>query len=433
MRNRQIRMGQKFLFEVMEALGYSPDKDGICFGIAMMGLQAILTQEVHVLDARLETSSYAPIKALCTNPNPDLLAFFDGVTLYQNPLEFSHLLIKNKNKHRQMTLPAQSLLQPSKLSSMVKINAFSGLYSQTELTDYFKSLHPYIETETRPFAILLTSVHHAITLGFDHTLDSWILIDANQLPYRYFKVGQEALLAQLISPDSTDTNFIGLTSIVYCAKADVEFFQKQINEWKNVALTNTLNVTREKANQLDIHGTNWLYIAIENDEPNTVQALMQFIQSAFVKQEYEEPLYLAAKMRKCQALAAMLKIGINPNCLSHERNSQTALHLAIRAKDLFLVELLTAFTTIDLTVKDSCGYTPLELARKKFLPDNIMITHLIEYEKQLAALEKPPTAKRKKMHEEISDELYQHPMLFNDNKENRINMASDPSCSVKPK
>ena len=97
MRNRQIRMGQTFLFEVMEALGYSPGKDGICFGIAMMGLQAILTNEIHALDARLEACSHAPINKLCTNPSPDLLAFFDGVTLYQDPKKFSHLILNNNN------------------------------------------------------------------------------------------------------------------------------------------------------------------------------------------------------------------------------------------------------------------------------------------------------------------------------------------------
>lgn len=433
MRNRQIRMGQTFLFEVMEALGYSPGKDGICFGIAIMGLQAILTNEIHALDARLEACSHAPINKLCTNPSPDLLAFFDGVTLYQDPKKFSHLILNNNN-NRQMSLPAQPLLEPSKLKNMVKINTFSGLYNQTELIHYFQSLLPFIKTETRSVAILLASINHAITVGFDHTFQSWILIDANQLPYRYFEAGQEALLAQLITPQltDTDTNSVGFTSIACCAENDVKYFRKQINEWKKVALTNTLKVTREKATQLDIYGTNWLYIAIESDERDTVHAIMQFIQSAFFRQKQVEPVYLAAYMRKYQALTAILKTGANPNNLSNDNPSQTALHLAVRTEDIFLIKLLTAFKTIDLTAKDCNGDTPLELARRKFLPDHGVIIRLIEYEKQLAALESPPTAKREKKREETSDELYQALMLFNEDKENRIN-TGNLSCSVKSK
>ena len=44
--------GQAWFIERMQKLGYQADPWGVCFGVAHMGVQAILAEEVDIFDKR---------------------------------------------------------------------------------------------------------------------------------------------------------------------------------------------------------------------------------------------------------------------------------------------------------------------------------------------------------------------------------------------
>lgn len=58
------------LIKAMQKLGYCSSSKGICYGIAHMGMQAILIDELHQFNNRLQKIADIPLDKL--NEHPDL-------------------------------------------------------------------------------------------------------------------------------------------------------------------------------------------------------------------------------------------------------------------------------------------------------------------------------------------------------------------------
>jgi hypothetical protein len=256
-----------WLINLMQALGYEANEQGVCFGIASMGLQAMLASDVASFDARIQAlrnawSELSPlfnttaatekakeallnqlVKRLFNFNNKqhmdkyhspsgregwvesdhhkakqqikaDILAFFDGIQLYQSPSLYLHLAAKAS----QDVLSNSPLVMSKALEEkgkLFRIPLSVGTYTQANLESYLDSLESQIVKDaTRPFAFMICSPDHAIMLGYDpeNKDNPWCLIDANQLPPRYFSSSKEKDMAAMLY-QAFDLNRNALVSI----------------------------------------------------------------------------------------------------------------------------------------------------------------------------------------------------------------------------
>src|SRR3990167_612271 len=106
-----LPQGQEWLIECMQKLGYQADPRGVCFGVAHMGMQAILAEEVDIFDKRWkDIYSISPDnflqeieslkekrkqqKGLAIDPLLNISPFFEGIELYHQPSKYPDLFGK---------------------------------------------------------------------------------------------------------------------------------------------------------------------------------------------------------------------------------------------------------------------------------------------------------------------------------------------------
>ncbi|MGD0465125.1 MAG: hypothetical protein ABSA84_00265 [Gammaproteobacteria bacterium] len=89
--------GKPWLINCMENCGYKNVSTGICLGLAYMSIHAMLIGELGVFINRLKLINHLYHNenyALTIEQITDVLAFFDGIQLYQNPKIHSDLFKK---------------------------------------------------------------------------------------------------------------------------------------------------------------------------------------------------------------------------------------------------------------------------------------------------------------------------------------------------
>src|SRR3990167_612920 len=205
---------QRWFMNRMRWLGYGPLGDGECFGIANMAMQAFILGETESFNERL-----AQISALSENDCQDLwdkikhkkaseaeiqtwvdiLAFFNGVYLYQDP-DFLSIRKQNTAKTKEFVRPNKPIA--NKNLDPVSVLDFLNYYSEDDIDKYLNLLKENVGSV--PFSINIfcrikeedKTQAHAINVSYDPIKKSWIFTDANKLPQVEYK--SEKLLAKAI-------------------------------------------------------------------------------------------------------------------------------------------------------------------------------------------------------------------------------------------
>jgi hypothetical protein len=210
--------GQDWFLSRMKALGYSFTHEldlikGHCYGIAHMGLQAFLANDITTFNQRIAIIKSIPVAAyqndfallkqerdemlqqgLLDKANEinqkisDILAFFDGVSVLQNAFGKNYTeLFEDKypvqSGSRVMPL-VRSLVLDDIDNSPLRIQSVSGAYNRKELIQYITLLKENLGMNS--FSLVFMSSQHEINLNYDHTNQQWQLIDANQLPAQIY-------------------------------------------------------------------------------------------------------------------------------------------------------------------------------------------------------------------------------------------------------
>src|SRR5437899_1539038 len=103
-------MSQNWLIDRMQLAGYKFSKEGLCFGLAHMGMQAFLTHDLATFDQHLKHINEIPLNKFVdifdylkekqiVDPDTrmlDILPFLDGINLYQSPDLYPHLFDKGQ-------------------------------------------------------------------------------------------------------------------------------------------------------------------------------------------------------------------------------------------------------------------------------------------------------------------------------------------------
>lgn len=232
------------LVREMQKMGYNIDSQGVCFGLSEVAKQAHLIdsantsgisqiqgmaafearlqllakiesielllylldgvkkQEKHISDLSItqkaiwaldkeysQNGRTLPLPLKVDELRADLMAFFDSIYLYQSPYNKNELFDAATHLG-QSQAPAKYLVTPSVLEKdpPQEIASFPGAYNlksdRLTMQKYLQGLHGLFGWHS--FTLDISNAGHRIQLNYDHHHNQWCLIDANQLPPKYF-------------------------------------------------------------------------------------------------------------------------------------------------------------------------------------------------------------------------------------------------------
>lgn len=318
--SRTIHKGQEWLIKTFEKLGYSCPSAGVCFGLALMGIQALLLNDLGTFDERLLLLSLGEMTS-------DIGAFAEGVLMHQQPEVYASWF-EAAEVLTQSALLSFSLMKSEKLSEagLAMFSPFTGVYSLGELVDYFSSLKKAIN-QTReasgrktehPFSIVLRSHEHAITVAFDPNKDKWILINANYDDGRSQEFSNEKDLAravhkslQLNRDTRSSKNNIVISSQIFTTSRNQKTTNHIYNAWKETGRFRKIHmVTSEKAqaSTSNYDHASWLLLATMTKDQKLVKALLD--KGANPNQATKDtgtfPLLLAAENNDAKSLSHLI-------------------------------------------------------------------------------------------------------------------------------
>lgn len=234
LRERPAMRSQYFYMARMQATGYDINMIGMCFGLSHMAMQAFLADDMKTFNERLQAIYTTPVEDFkndfqslrekqkqllaegkkndaneITKKIVDMLAFFDGIALYNDTDNLKYRSIfKDEDgvflfddrfidEEQKDVLPQDSekvmpLVLPLKLEDEGKAPAEIGpvsgrSYSKLLLRDQLSQFQSKLGTHT--FSLILSAEMyatngggHSINLNYDCTTKQWLLIDPNFLP-----------------------------------------------------------------------------------------------------------------------------------------------------------------------------------------------------------------------------------------------------------
>lgn len=334
---------QSWLTERSRKAGYRSDNEGLCAGVAHMGKQAILADDMGMFDRRCFKLFDTPISTINKNTFDLTVApFFEGVELYAQPHEYSELFGNNLTQQDsdyicQFTTPTSLEHNPITL-----VDTHIGAYNTEELNLYFTSLHDALRKNkiNSPVALVLNNSCHYVTVGYFPDTDRWTLINANQLPSQYFNNPNE--LAQEIIPAFMDKEISIFSTRIYALASYQLELSNAICNWKAADDYKAIyTITSARISRTDSTNTSLIY--------------------------------MAAKYGDTELLELLIRANSDINAANDK--GLTPLHIAANFGHLKCVELLISHGADMYAITNDGGHTPLTLARYNHKND---ITNYLE-------------------------------------------------------
>lgn len=363
--NRSAKnMHHNLLIKKMKPLGYPPNEEGVCFGVAHMGMQAILSHDLHTFDERIKfllsidkqeigpkidaanqkrlelihqaksakisesnvenyiNDKLTPEERLLIDIHP----FCEGIELYQSLRKYQHLFEIKVNPEREQSANISSTCANSKKidleGGLVQLKNFSGVYNKQELVIYLHSLANAYKTikplGQPPLALILASSNHTVTIGYIE--NKWALIEVNNLPTHYF-LSEEALADKILLALSKN-EFASFSTSVYATKTNSEVLSSVLRACQEKTGWQSIHsVTKEKFQQADSYGITWLFTAAREGHRDIVKRILHDPNFAFKHdtQEKEKALFIAARRKQDEIIREFLDYATNTSQVCKDR------------------------------------------------------------------------------------------------------------------
>ncbi|MDX1837286.1 ankyrin repeat domain-containing protein [Legionella taurinensis] len=377
-----IPVGQKWLVERMQGLGYKSCKPGICHGIAHMALHAILADETEKFDKRLNfMSNLSPLDLLTyvdkktpqlTIDAPDnpweITAFFDGVELYHQGSFYRHLFESNKAPLAQNASIIMPFVMPQVFDKnpIEAFKPFTGAYTRNELQNYFSSLRDTLlkNPNQEPIAMILGISTHVITVGYNPKKDMWYFIDPNRLPTQRIQ-GEDSLIADKVlsafSPFSTNPTKTCTVFSTQIYTKNKENINKPLARWQDSEQWKEIHcATAAKTTLTCFDGTSWLFMAAREGDTDKMSEL--FKAGADPNQANSNgttPLYIALQFGHMDIVKQLIENKVNIN--QTNKTGVTPLFMAAQHGHIHVVKLLIELKADVHKARDD-DLTPLYIA-----------------------------------------------------------------------
>lgn len=349
------------IIEKMSVSRYRNVEMGICYGLASVGLQAILLRDTATFDERI--NCLYDIPSLGVNYHIDAAqeswkktmrdiklklkpfrndadyqvkvteesqnawqklskrekvlltanSFFDSVAVHQAPDEYANLFPKGYKVHNQELLTSEMIVLPEALEKQGKIalaDSFCGAYTINEIHQLLVSLRATIKAANLQFPVgmVLCSYNHAFTIGLDPKSDKWMLIEANTGPTQW--LGDYSLAKKINSLFSLNKITVFNTTI-YTTRNNLAAVKPVINQWKSTpAFIGSHGNLAVRAEYQDSDTATMLYVAAQNGQTETVKRLLQAGANVnFASYNTPSPLYIAAYCGHTEVVKELLNHG----------------------------------------------------------------------------------------------------------------------------
>lgn len=368
------------IINVMTKVGHKGIKEGVCNGLAQMYTQAIFCEETEKFISRLYFICETPdleqkINAAKAKKGRhlseddqaclDVLAFFEGVQLYQNFHFHTHLL-DNKPHHLDAAAIA-TLTDPIKLANhpIVEIYSENRLFNKASLQRYLNVLAvefelydknrmalASIKQPTTELIIALHSCTHKIILRRNTRTAHWELTDANQ--YTPFDLPHETAAEAILLALTEGT----------VAPVNISIFTTDDNILKNVMgtilakLKNTNLINTSSANAMTSKKTHLLTLtAMRGDEETFLKIAKKIPNHALW-----EYMLSASKTAMYHGQTNIMNIIIEqyPDCVMTANDTAEFLTMAITNRQTELIKkIVAAGADVDEAMNDQ---RPLHIA-----------------------------------------------------------------------
>lgn len=365
------RYDHEKLVAIIQRAGYPVNSEGVCFGVALMGLQAMLAGELAEFNARLDkifsltnqqierlylffasrseegnlynaeadlTADEWEIITLCQNialhlkpyEHPD---YFPGTThqdaittvnlLAPNKLRETSYINKDTGQHITQDEPAFSdLLEQGKLrkiygASTIKFyDSITGAFDFASLTQYFSMIQKELfgKQSILPLALLLGCSNHAIAVTFDPSQKLWMIANANKLPaYAVAEHDISAAVIHALSGSQTgcvimQTQFAGIKSPHETLTSNSI---NKIKEWN----AKNLDINTDKLSAMrDDDNCSYFLLAAKTGDLDAVKKLHQADINAAGASGYT-PLMLASMFGHLDVVMELLQRGADTKAL----------------------------------------------------------------------------------------------------------------------
>jgi len=383
----------------MKKLDFSASEEGMCYGLAGMGMQAFLAKDLKTYDQRLAVIQSIPpaeisktvalvqekvkAKQVLNLKEESILsipAFFNGIMLYQQPENYFYLFEEKQAptfQNAELTFPrvlSKALIVEEKIANqgkpyiieknnVAKVTDFSGIYNRKEFKEYLTLIRETAETQNYdyPIGFLLSDYTHTATVGYENKAWQWI----NASCSKEIKEDQEManIVIDAFSPPDRamqDNNVISLSTEIFVENPQNEQIKKYITAYKTNDIWKKLHaVNQEKISRKDTKGTSWIFIAVEKNHIETVKLLRDG--GAPLDQALADGttlLYIAAEQGHTEIVKLLLEAKVNPH---QSTIGITPLWIATQNGHLEVVKLLLeAKADFHQAARD--GRTPLCIA-----------------------------------------------------------------------
>lgn len=368
------------ILDLAKKLGYfASNDDGCCHGFSVRWLEANLTHEEERFYGRItKIGTYyknrdefiKKIKTLKAKKGQplseedysilDILAFYESLTLYQNPSHHTSLFNQGMSqKHIEdisLFASSDSLRNKGRLASIYNEPA---IYKQDEIKKYFDEiaaiLNQFLQKEERA-GFILSSLDHAIALTYQPGT-GWVFMDINQYPPEKFATNDTASLARTIALglSTNPYDFIPLNVSLFTTHGTHQksALQQKLADFKKIHLANDHfkklakrcnkegfdlayiaakngdtevidKLGKEQINLDKIYGdskTTLAHLAAQNGHCEIINLLAQYQVDVNKANLKSTPIHAAALNNHCDILQALCKHGGNPNAPNEWRAS----------------------------------------------------------------------------------------------------------------
>ncbi|EKD74173.1 MAG: Pfs, NACHT and Ankyrin protein [uncultured bacterium] len=163
----------------------------------------------------------------------------------------------------------------AKQGNLVKADCFSGVYTREDLIAYLRVLKDRVKELTYPVVFALHAINHTIAIGYDPARQGFI--NADTLPVQLLSLSKariEELADKIMAAFSNKGVSIFATEMYvtqrYYNEQHVVIPASHVKLWEKIHAR-----SRKKVNALDTFNASWLIIAAQNNDLDSVKALLK--------------------------------------------------------------------------------------------------------------------------------------------------------------